>query len=92
MVSAVPFFVFQRGLNAAGAEGARPSAPVKHAGRRKRASLRQAADGKKRKKRRARWKILSEVEVEVLQLSLSDSFRMTSFSILLGWRVMGREC
>ncbi len=28
---------------------------------------------------------------EVLQPSLSDGFRMTNFSILLGWRVMGKE-
>ena len=66
MVSAVPFFVFQRGLNAAGAEGARPSA------------LLMAEIAEKRKKRRARWKILSEVEVEVLQPSLSDGFGITT--------------
>ena len=79
-VSAVPFLFFRGDLTQ---RALRERALGLHSG--------QAADGKKRKKRRARWKILSEVEVEVLKPSLSDGFRMTNFLILLGWRVMGKE-
>jgi hypothetical protein len=67
-------FVFQRGLNA---EGAEVGAPFGFAPG-------QVEDGKKRKKRRARWKILSEVEVEVLQPSPVNATGVPTPD-LVGW-------